>query len=69
MADETGGHSMRIDGPTPNGGHHAVAHFSDAEGRPCSKDQAHRVEIVEHDEAGNATHRTYGTTGRSGGQS
>ena len=53
-------HSERIEGPTPNGGHHTIAYFSDDREQPCPKDKARKVKIVENDKDGNAIHRTYG---------
>lgn len=52
--------SERIDGPTPNGGAYAIAYFRDADGKPCSKDMATNIEIVEFDENGRDVFRTYG---------
>lgn len=51
----------RVDGPTPNGGAYAIAYFRDSDGKPCPKDKAKTMEIVEYDEKGNDLFRTYGT--------
>jgi len=48
------------DGPTPNGGVRSTAYYTDDAGRPCPKDDATQLEIVEYDAAGQAVFRTYG---------
>lgn len=53
------GTSERLDEPTPNGGAYSVAYFRDKEGRPCRKEHAHQMEIVEYDDHDNEVHRTH----------
>jgi hypothetical protein len=49
----------RIDGPTPNGGEYAVAHFS-RDGEAAEKADATAVEILEYSADGECIARTYG---------
>lgn len=59
MADASKQTTERVDGPTPNGGAYAIAHYRDQHGRPCAKTDAHATEIVEHAADGRELHRTY----------
>jgi hypothetical protein len=52
--------SLRIEGPTPNGGAYAIALFSDENKVPCPKESAVNVEIYEYDEEGGILLTTYG---------
>ena len=61
----TEGSSVRVDGPTPNGGAYAIRYYRDAEGDPCPADRSVSSEIVEFTAGGEAIHRTY--TGMRGG--
>jgi len=52
-------HSTRTEGPTPNGGAYAVAHWIGPDGSRATRETATAVEIIEFDADGNAIHRTY----------
>lgn len=53
----------RIEGPTPNGGPYAVAHFRDEAGAPVPKSEAVSAEIIEYDAENREIFRTYGQLG------
>lgn len=63
MADDT---SERHDGPTPNGGAYSVANFLDAERKPCPKDRAKFIEIMEYDANDEVVARTWLETDAGG---
>lgn len=52
---------QRLKGPTPAGGAYALAYYYDANGKPCERAKAVRVEIHECDEDGEVIARTYGS--------
>ena len=60
MSDPT---SERIEGPTPNGGAYAVAHFRGSDGTPVPKSKAVYVEIIEYGADGEELFRTHGQLG------
>ena len=47
-------------GPTPSGGDYSVAYFYDNEHRPCIKSDAHFINIVEYNNAGERINEAYG---------
>lgn len=47
-------------GPIPNGGAYSTAYFYNKEGRPCEKDKASRMNIVEYAKDGSIIKETYG---------
>lgn len=51
--------SEQTDGTTPAGGAYAVANFLDAEMKPCTKDKAAHIEILEFDQDGKNIARTW----------
>ena len=53
--------SERQEGKTPNGGVASEAFFMDDEDRPCEKEDATQMKIVEYNEQGSEIHRTYMT--------
>ena len=50
---------QRDDGPTSHGGVYTIAYFSDAKGKPSSKEDAQRIEIIEYDSTEKEVWRTY----------
>lgn len=52
-------YAKRVDEPTPAGGTYHIAHFRDADGCPCTEDQAVHFEIIEYDENDVEIMRTY----------
>jgi hypothetical protein len=67
--DHAGGPtSERIDGPTPGGGTYVIAHFLDAERRPCPKAQARYAEVYEYDASGVNVGRTWLEMGGDGNE-
>lgn len=46
-------------GKTPNGGDYSVAHFYDANGNPCKRDVAKRINIVEYTKDGVQVNECY----------
>lgn len=57
--DLPSGSSVRVDGPTPNGGAYSISYYKDASGEPVPEAKATSAEIVEFTASGSAIHRTY----------
>lgn len=52
-------YTERSDNPTPSGGDYSIAYFYDKNGRPCTKNNAVRVNIVEYKSGGIRINETY----------
>ena len=63
MVELPEGSSVRVDGPTPNGGAYAIRYYRDADGNPCPADRSVSSEIVEFTADDRAIHRTYTSVG------
>ena len=47
-------------GTTPSGGAYSVAYYKDANGNPCTKDKASKIEICEYSAKGVCINSIYG---------